>query len=171
MVQTLVDEASGYDGEVYLFDGDSHAYNFDRPVAAGSRWLEIHDVQGSAANPRITVDGETNNTNSLQVTVNRPGAPGTSLRGNGSRTTLSPDLGHFPGRTVWPAALSVLRSPECSLRPGNRPVNEAERTDDGAQQFRAVDEPAFRPVTGRSPGHGRVVPGAVPSRCRGLQGR
>ena len=75
MVQTLVDKASGYDGEVYLFDGDSHAYNVDRPLAVGSRWLEIHDVQGSAANlTRITVDGEANNTNFLQVTVNRPGA-------------------------------------------------------------------------------------------------
>lgn len=75
LVQTLVDEASGYDGEVYLFDGDSHVYNVDRPVAAGSRWLGIHGVQGSADNlTRITVDGESNNTNFLQVTVNRPGA-------------------------------------------------------------------------------------------------
>lgn len=75
LVQALVDEASGYDGEVYLFDGDSHVYNVDRPLAAGSRWLAIHDVQGNAANlTRITVDGEANNTNFLQVTVNRPGA-------------------------------------------------------------------------------------------------
>ena len=76
MVQTLVEEASGYDGEVYLFDGDSHVYNVDRPVAAGSRWLGIYGVQGNADNlTRITVDGEANNTNFLQVTVNRPGAP------------------------------------------------------------------------------------------------
>ena len=75
LVQALVDEASGYDGEVYLFDGDSHVYNVDRPVAAGSRWLGIYGVQGSADNlTRITVDGEANNTNFLQVTVNRPGA-------------------------------------------------------------------------------------------------
>ena len=41
----------------------------------GFRWLEIHDVQGSAANlTRIIVDGEANNTNFLQVTVTRPGA-------------------------------------------------------------------------------------------------
>jgi hypothetical protein len=76
LVQTLVDEASEYDGEVYLFDGDSHVYNVDRPVAAGSRWLGIYGVQGSADNlTRITVDGEANNTNFLQVTVTRPGAP------------------------------------------------------------------------------------------------
>jgi len=75
LVQTLVDEASTFDGEVYLFDGDSHVYNVDRPLAAGSRWLAIHGVQGSADNlTRITVDGEANNTNFLQVTVNRPGA-------------------------------------------------------------------------------------------------
>lgn len=75
LVQALVDEASTYDGEVYLFDGDSHVYNVDHPLAAGSRWLGIHGVQGSVDNlTRITVDGEANNTNFLQVTVNRPGA-------------------------------------------------------------------------------------------------
>ena len=75
LVQTLVDEASTFDGEVYLFDGDSHIYNVDHPLAAGSRWLGIHGVQGNADNlTRITVDGEANNTNFLQVTVNRPGA-------------------------------------------------------------------------------------------------
>lgn len=75
LVQALVDEASTYDGEVYLFDGDSHVYNVDHPLAAGSRWLGIHAVQGNADNlTRITVDGEANNTNFLQVTVNRPGA-------------------------------------------------------------------------------------------------
>ena len=80
IVEVAVDEASGYDGEVYLFDGDSHVYNVDRPVAAGSRWLGIYGVQGSADNlTRITVDGEANNTNFLQVTVNRSGA-GHALR-------------------------------------------------------------------------------------------
>lgn len=75
LVQALVDEAATYDGEVYLFDGDSHVYNVDRPLEAGSRWLEIHGVEGTADNlTRITVDGEANNTNFLQVTVNRPGA-------------------------------------------------------------------------------------------------
>lgn len=75
LVQALVDQASTFDGEVYLFDGDSHVYNVDRPVSSGSRWLEIHGVAGHADNlTRITVDGEANNTNFLQVTVNRPGA-------------------------------------------------------------------------------------------------
>ena len=75
LVQALVDESSRYPGEVYLFDGDSHVYNVDEPVAAGSRWLDIYGVDGTAANlTRITVDGEANNTNFLEVTVNRPGA-------------------------------------------------------------------------------------------------
>jgi hypothetical protein len=75
LVQALVDEASGFDGEVYLFDGDSHVYNTDQPVAAGSRWHDVYDVEGSAANlTRVTVDGEANNTNFLEVTVARPGA-------------------------------------------------------------------------------------------------
>lgn len=75
LVRALVHEASTYDGEVYLFDGDSHRYHVDRPVAAGSDWLSVYGVDGSADNlTRITVDGEANNTNFLQVTVNRPGA-------------------------------------------------------------------------------------------------
>jgi hypothetical protein len=75
LVQVLVDEAEAFGGEVYLFDGDSHVYNVDRPLAPGSRWLDIYGVDGSADNlTRITVDGEANNTNFLEVTVNRPGA-------------------------------------------------------------------------------------------------
>jgi len=75
LVQALVDESASFDGEVYLFDGDSHVYNVDRPLATGSRWLDVYDVEGTAENlTRITVDGEANNTNFLEVTVNRPGA-------------------------------------------------------------------------------------------------
>ena len=76
LVQALVDESSAFDGEVYLFDGDSHAYHVDRPLTATSRWLDIHDVRGDADNlTRITVDGEANGTGFLEVTVGRPGAP------------------------------------------------------------------------------------------------
>ena len=75
LVQELVDEASSFEGEVFLFDGDSHVYNVDRPVAAGSRWLDVYEVTSKADNlTRITVDGEANNTNFLEVTVSRPGA-------------------------------------------------------------------------------------------------
>ena len=75
LVQTLVDEASGFDGSVYLVNGDSHIYNSDFPLAAGSKWLTTYGVTGAAANlERITVDGSDNNKDWLQVTVNRPGA-------------------------------------------------------------------------------------------------
>jgi hypothetical protein len=75
LVQALVDESSTFDGEVYLFDGDSHHYNVDQPLATGSRWLGHYGVQGVADNlTRVTVDGEEQNTDFLKVTVNRPGA-------------------------------------------------------------------------------------------------
>lgn len=75
LVQALIDEASTFSGEVYLVNGDSHVYNNDRPLAAGSRWLTTYGVSGSADNlQRITVDGSSNNTNWLKMTINRPGA-------------------------------------------------------------------------------------------------
>jgi len=74
-VQALIDEASAYDGPVYLFDGDSHVYNVDQPLAAGSPWLTEYGVSGAADNlTRITVDGSANNTDYLRVTVNKAGA-------------------------------------------------------------------------------------------------
>ncbi|HET7821832.1 MAG TPA: hypothetical protein VFL10_09920 [Ornithinibacter sp.] len=75
LVQTLVDEASTFDGPVYLVNGDSHVYNSDFPLATGSSWLTTYGVTGSADNvERITVDGSNNNKDWLKVTVNRPGA-------------------------------------------------------------------------------------------------
>lgn len=76
LVQALVDESSTFDGSVYLVNGDSHIYNSDFPLAAGSHWLTTYGVTGSADNlERITVDGSDNNKDWLRVTVNRPGAP------------------------------------------------------------------------------------------------
>jgi hypothetical protein len=58
LVQAIVDEAERFDGPVYLFNGDSHEFTQDRPLAAGSRWLSFYDVQGAADNlTRVTVDG------------------------------------------------------------------------------------------------------------------
>lgn len=76
LVQALVDESSAFDGEVYLFDGDSHTYTVDHPLAAGSPWLAVHGVEGAADNlTRITVNGAAANANGfLKVTVGRPGA-------------------------------------------------------------------------------------------------
>ena len=75
LVRELVTQSDAFDGEVYLFNGDSHVYNSDKPLAAGSRWLDFYGVPGSADNlTRVTVDGSSNNTDFLEVTVNRPGA-------------------------------------------------------------------------------------------------
>lgn len=74
LVQAMVDEASRFSGPVYLFNGDSHTFNADHPLAPGSAWLERYGVQGSAANlQRVTVDGSSNNKDWLKVSVNRPG--------------------------------------------------------------------------------------------------
>ncbi len=70
LVQHLVDRSAAYDGEVYLFNGDSHVYNVDHPVATGSPWLATYGVAGSADNlTRVTVDGSSNNKDWLKVTV------------------------------------------------------------------------------------------------------
>jgi len=75
LVQTLVEQSSAFDGEVYLVNGDSHVYNSDKPLAAGSPWLTTYGVTGSADNlTRVTVDGSSNNKDWLHVTINRPGA-------------------------------------------------------------------------------------------------
>jgi len=75
LVRELVAQSNAFDGEVYLFNGDSHIYNSDHPLAAGSKWLDFYGVGGSADNlTRVTVDGSNNNKDFLVVTVNRPGA-------------------------------------------------------------------------------------------------
>lgn len=69
-MQTLATEAAAFRGPVYLFNGDSHVYNADRPLAAGSSWLELYGVSGPVDNlQRVTVDGSENNDNYLKVTV------------------------------------------------------------------------------------------------------
>jgi hypothetical protein len=74
-VQAIIDESSSFAGPVYLMDGDSHIYNTDKPLAAGSPWLTTYDVHGSADNlTRVTVDGSSNNKDWLKVTVSKPGS-------------------------------------------------------------------------------------------------
>jgi hypothetical protein len=76
LVQTLIDQSNQYDGPVYLFNGDSHVFNQDRPLAAGSSWLSFYGVTGSAANlQRVTVDGSRLGENDwLKVTVHSAGS-------------------------------------------------------------------------------------------------
>jgi len=58
LVQALVDESRRFHGRVYLFNGDSHRFNVDRPLADGSAWLSFYGAKHAADNlQRVTVDG------------------------------------------------------------------------------------------------------------------
>jgi Calcineurin-like phosphoesterase len=74
-VQALIEESTRFEGPVYLFNGDSHAYNADRPLASGSPWLTTYGVEGAADNlTRVTVNGSDNNVDWLRVSVNDRGS-------------------------------------------------------------------------------------------------
>jgi hypothetical protein len=70
IVQALAQEASAFRGPVYLFNGDSHVYNSDQPLAAGSKWLSLYGVSKPVTNlSRVTIDGSTAVNNYLRVTI------------------------------------------------------------------------------------------------------
>ena len=70
IVQAIAQEAANFRGPVYLFNGDSHVYNSDQPLAAGSKWLQLYGVTTPVANlSRVTVDGSTGVNNYLRVTI------------------------------------------------------------------------------------------------------
>jgi hypothetical protein len=71
IVQAIARESAAFGGPVYLFNGDSHVYNSDNPLAAGSKWLSFYGVSQPVQNlARVTVDGSTGVSNYLRVTVN-----------------------------------------------------------------------------------------------------
>ncbi len=71
IVAALAREAHAFRGPVYLFNGDSHVYNSDAPLAAGSPWLALYGITTPLTNlSRITVDGSTGVDNYLRVTIN-----------------------------------------------------------------------------------------------------
>jgi hypothetical protein len=41
--QAIIDRSSAFDGPVYLFNGDSHVYNTDQPLVAGSSWMSFYE--------------------------------------------------------------------------------------------------------------------------------
>ncbi len=70
IVAAIAREAAAFRGQVYLFNGDSHAYNSDNPLAAGSRWLAFYKIAHPVGNlSRVTIDGSTGVNNYLRVTV------------------------------------------------------------------------------------------------------
>jgi hypothetical protein len=70
IVQAIAQESAGFDGPVYLFNGDSHVYNSDQPLAAGSKWLSLYGVKPVSNLSRLTVDGSTGVDDYLRVTIN-----------------------------------------------------------------------------------------------------
>jgi len=74
IIAAIAREAAAFRGPVYLFNGDSHVYNEDHPLAAGSSWLSFYGVQRPVPNlTRLTVDGSTGVNNYLRVTVHKRG--------------------------------------------------------------------------------------------------
>lgn len=69
---------------VYLINGDSHEYNSDDPLAAGSRWLGVYGQEPVPNLHRITVDGDNKANNYLKITV------GPQLAGAAGSDTTSP---------------------------------------------------------------------------------
>lgn len=75
IVAALAREAASFDGAVYLFNGDSHLFHVDQPLAAGSPWLALYGITRPVPNlTRVTVDGSSHATDYLRVTVHEHGA-------------------------------------------------------------------------------------------------
>ncbi len=70
IVAAIAQESAAYSGPVYLFNGDSHVYNDDEPLAAGSTWLDFYGLDAPVPNlNRVTIDGSADATNYLKVTI------------------------------------------------------------------------------------------------------
>lgn len=72
IVRAIAQESASFRGPVYLFNGDSHVFNEDKPLAATSKWLSFYGLDAPVKNlSRVTVDGGAgvNNNNYLRVTI------------------------------------------------------------------------------------------------------
>ena len=69
-MKAIARESAAFPGPVYLFNGDSHVYNSDKPLGAGSRWLAFYAINQPVSNlTRVTIDGSTGVSNYLRVTI------------------------------------------------------------------------------------------------------
>ena len=48
IVRAIAEESAAFHGPVYLFNGDSHVYNSDKPLEQGSKWLSFYGVDTAA---------------------------------------------------------------------------------------------------------------------------
>ena len=70
VVQAIAEGATGFDGPVYLINGDSHVFERDNPLGAGSPWVPFYGLAGPVPNlTRITVEGAAGVDEYLRVTV------------------------------------------------------------------------------------------------------
>jgi hypothetical protein len=70
LVRAIADGAAGFDGPVYLVNGDSHVYERDNPLGTSSPWLSFYGLAAEVPNlTRITVEGAAGVDEYLRVTV------------------------------------------------------------------------------------------------------
>jgi hypothetical protein len=70
IIETIAAQSARFGKPVYLFDGDSHVANVDKPLATGSPWLSFYGITTVADNlTRITVMGSTGVNEWLKVTI------------------------------------------------------------------------------------------------------
>jgi hypothetical protein len=70
IVRAIAQESRAFGKPVYLFNGDSHVYDNDRPLDAGSPYLAFYGAGAPVPNlQRITVDGSNNAKDYLRVTI------------------------------------------------------------------------------------------------------
>jgi Calcineurin-like phosphoesterase len=70
IVQTIAVQAAAFGKPVVLFNGDSHVFRQDHPLAAKSTWLSFYGVTTPAPNlTRATVDGSTAVHDWLKATI------------------------------------------------------------------------------------------------------
>jgi hypothetical protein len=75
IVQTIASESAAFGKQVVLFNGDSHVFTEDQPLAPGSSWLSFYGVTTPAANlTRVTVDGSTGVNDWVKVTIDEDAA-------------------------------------------------------------------------------------------------
>jgi hypothetical protein len=70
IVKAIAAESATFAKPVVLFNGDSHVFVEDHPLASGSSWLSFYGVTTVAPNlTRVTVDGSTGVNDWLKVTI------------------------------------------------------------------------------------------------------
>lgn len=69
IVEALAEGSRRFGGAVYLFNGDSHVFHDDAPLAAGSPWLDVYGLDVVDALHRVTVEGAATSNEWLRVSV------------------------------------------------------------------------------------------------------